>query len=658
MTEMKTYHTTLRNAALTLAALPARALAAARALAPALALALSLAACTDTTDPATTTAADDDTRLEGDALALVSPIITRAGDGGDGTTEEAKAGITVSTLVTHLMKNGGNAYYTKKSNGSAAATYIYDATSQEWTTQPAGSEPLRVSVAGSYYMRAVAAATRTDDGTQLIAVTGTPAKTSDTGTGGSASTTGGSVTTPTQAATGTARISEAADGTGSFTLQLHPLSARLVVVLKSVDGTPVTTAHRPQATIAAEGQALKYMALPADTEKDFQLSAATWPEIAGSTSGGTGSGTGSSTGGPAPAKDNAAATQELIKALTVKEEDRQEQTFALVDKDGKLLTAGATDDDATDDATGDAADDTDAAPEARLALSNLAPAEYTSGSGLLFTLLCYGDASGKDQQSYTVAATGDQQLVLRAGCTTTLTLTLGPDGELHVDAITVGGFTPSDGDINIGSGPDKVMDASTLKKEELVGHLKTHAATSGMLTLTGTTLSDGAGGTTDLVTALRDNLRNISTGSLHLTLTDVTEIIANTFNGCKALESVSLPMAEKIQSYAFRNCTALKSAKLPAATEIGTEAFSDCEALRELTFGAIKSWGNLVLYGAAPSQITLTLAAEQMKMQNGGYSSWYAPTNNPVPFWEEDETEKATRFFCGYTFARIVKAQN
>lgn len=461
MTEMKTYHTTLRNAALTLAALPARALATARALAPALALALSLAACTDTTDPATT-ATDDDTRLEGDALALVSPIITRAGDGGDGTTEGTEpTNITVGTLVTHLMKDGGNTYFMKGGNKEtpAAATYIYKAadgggTGGAWSVKE-GSEPLRVSVAGPYYMRAVAAATRTDDGTQLIAVTGTPAKTSDTGTGGGAFTTGGSVTTPTQAATGTARISEATDGKGSFKLSLCPLSARLVVVLKSVDGTPVTTAHRPQATIAAEGQALKYMALPADTEKGFQLSADTWPEIAGSTSGSTGS----STGGPAPAKDNAAATQELIEALTVKE-DRQEQTFALVDKDGKLLTASATTDDATtDDATtNDATDDTDAAPEARLALSNLAPAEYTSGSGALFTLLCYGDASGNNRQSYTLSVPSTPEgskLRLLAGCTTTLTLTLGPDGELHVDAITVADFNDADKDIDINSGPKR-----------------------------------------------------------------------------------------------------------------------------------------------------------------------------------------------------------
>lgn len=637
--------TTLRNAALALAALPV--------------LLLAPAACTDDdTDPAgiDTPTVGDDSRLEGDAVALVTPAITRTE--GDGTTTTTPS-ITVNTLHTHLMKgSGGGTYFVKSDETPAAATYIYDATSREWTTQPAGSDPLRVSTAGPYYMRAVAAATRTDDGTQLIAVTGTPAKTSDTGTGGSTSTTGGSVTTPSQASTGVATVTEAATGTGSFSLSLCPLSARLVVVLKNVDGTPVTTAHRPQATIGTS-QALKYMALPAaDAEKGFQLSADTWPEIAGSTSGSTGS----SIGGPAPAKDDAAATQALIDALTVKEGDREEQTFARVDKDGKLLTDGAT----TDDATGD----DNAAPEARLALSNLRPDTYTSGSGTLFTLLCYGDASGKDQQSYTVAATGNQQLVLRAGCTTTLTLTLGPDGELHVKSIAVGGFTEADKPISITSGG---KDATKLDKQGLKDLLKRYEGTGKTLVLKGTTISDG---NTPLPDALNTAMSSgFAQGSIDLMLTDVAAVSESAFNSCQALQtvslpaatsigngafydckdlkSVSLPVAATIGLGAFNNCTALKSIALPAAKEIDNSAFYNCDVLTSITFGTpIETWGK-DMFGnrLTTTNIYLTLAPEQMKMIGEGKGAPHTASETEKFDFEKAKEDK---MFCGYKFKSIT----
>ena len=69
-------------------------------------------------------------------------------------------------------------------------------------------------------------------------------------------------------------------------------------------------------------------------------------------------------------------------------------------------------------------------------------------------------------------------------------------------------------------------------------------------------------------------LYNVDT-KITLRLADATEVIDGAFYECKALQSVSLPVATSIGVCAFDYCTSLMSVSLPEATLIGEWAFED-----------------------------------------------------------------------------------
>ena len=66
------------------------------------------------------------------------------------------------------------------------------------------------------------------------------------------------------------------------------------------------------------------------------------------------------------------------------------------------------------------------------------------------------------------------------------------------------------------------------------------------------------------------------------------------FNGCEALEEVSMPHAGMISGNMFKGCLSLKKVDMPSATSIGESAFEGCEKLSALTvspnFEEIKSY--------------------------------------------------------------------
>jgi hypothetical protein len=62
-----------------------------------------------------------------------------------------------------------------------------------------------------------------------------------------------------------------------------------------------------------------------------------------------------------------------------------------------------------------------------------------------------------------------------------------------------------------------------------------------------------------------------------------TTVAEDVFNGCEALEEVSMPVAEKISLRMFTGCLSLEKVYMPSATSIGESAFVGCEKLSELT---------------------------------------------------------------------------
>ena len=55
--------------------------------------------------------------------------------------------------------------------------------------------------------------------------------------------------------------------------------------------------------------------------------------------------------------------------------------------------------------------------------------------------------------------------------------------------------------------------------------------------------------------------------------------VADTFNGCKALRTIVMPVATKVPSGAFSGCTNITSVYAPVATVIGSDAFNGCISL-------------------------------------------------------------------------------
>ena len=57
------------------------------------------------------------------------------------------------------------------------------------------------------------------------------------------------------------------------------------------------------------------------------------------------------------------------------------------------------------------------------------------------------------------------------------------------------------------------------------------------------------------------------------------------FDGCTALQSVTLPAVKKISCCAFHSCLNLRVAEVPATAEIGKHVFDNCPNLEYLPNG-------------------------------------------------------------------------
>lgn len=96
------------------------------------------------------------------------------------------------------------------------------------------------------------------------------------------------------------------------------------------------------------------------------------------------------------------------------------------------------------------------------------------------------------------------------------------------------------------------------------------------------------------------------------------------FNGCTALESITLPEGlVEIDSYAFSNCTSLKSITLPdSLTKIGGYAFTNCTSLTTVKYGnGLTATGANVFYNAGVKNIILSPTVTEIS----GYSFFGCP---------------------------------
>ena len=80
-------------------------------------------------------------------------------------------------------------------------------------------------------------------------------------------------------------------------------------------------------------------------------------------------------------------------------------------------------------------------------------------------------------------------------------------------------------------------------------------------------------------------------------MSNVTEIGRFAFHGCTKLPSVNVPEATFIDCEAFRECTALVNATVPKATEIGHLAFFNCVKLTSVDVSKATAIGNNAFYG-------------------------------------------------------------
>jgi hypothetical protein len=74
-----------------------------------------------------------------------------------------------------------------------------------------------------------------------------------------------------------------------------------------------------------------------------------------------------------------------------------------------------------------------------------------------------------------------------------------------------------------------------------------------------------------------------------VTLTGITAIGDDAFEGCRSLSSVSLPNAQTIGAGAFQGCDSLSSVSLPAVTSIGIYAFERCRSLSSVSMPNVQT---------------------------------------------------------------------
>lgn len=110
---------------------------------------------------------------------------------------------------------------------------------------------------------------------------------------------------------------------------------------------------------------------------------------------------------------------------------------------------------------------------------------------------------------------------------------------------------------------------------------------------------------------------------ISLELPNATSIDKLALYDCTSLSSVNLPNVTNISGSVFWNCTSLSSVSLPNVTSIANAAFRNCTSLVTLTFGTvITNWGSVVLYGATPANITLTLNAAQTGVSGNTFQDY------------------------------------
>lgn len=127
------------------------------------------------------------------------------------------------------------------------------------------------------------------------------------------------------------------------------------------------------------------------------------------------------------------------------------------------------------------------------------------------------------------------------------------------------------------------------------------------------------------------------------------------FNGCTALESITLPEGlVEIDDYAFSNCTSLKSITFPdSLTKLGTYAFRDCTSLTTVKYGnGLTATGASVFYDAGVKNIILSPTITEIS----GYSFFGCPiVEYEIP---ERVTRIGIRAFANCAFLTKVTVHN
>ena len=102
-------------------------------------------------------------------------------------------------------------------------------------------------------------------------------------------------------------------------------------------------------------------------------------------------------------------------------------------------------------------------------------------------------------------------------------------------------------------------------------------------------------------TISKNNIKEVEIGTL------VTSIDQGAFEGCVAMQSVTIPdSVTSIGNYAFTG-TALQNVTIPdSVTSIGNYAFQNCSALQSVTIGdSVTSIGNYAFTGTALQSVTI-----------------------------------------------------
>lgn len=125
--------------------------------------------------------------------------------------------------------------------------------------------------------------------------------------------------------------------------------------------------------------------------------------------------------------------------------------------------------------------------------------------------------------------------------------------------------------------------------------------------ITGTENAELGGSGKTVLAAIQEALKAVYTANpakrIHLYLPHlVVDASANMFDGCYALERVSLPAeptTKKLDDKAFANCTNLKSVSLARVRTLGNQVFANCTKLESVSLPYADTFGNEVFVNCA-----------------------------------------------------------